>query len=47
MTHEHIANGEHADGPEHDHNLPDADSIPVFDDPAESDAPPLADDEDD
>lgn len=43
MTHEHVANGEHSDGPEHDHNLPDADSFSVYDDPADSDAPPLED----
>jgi hypothetical protein len=45
VTHEHIANGEHADGPERDWTLPDADSIPVYDDPADSDAPPLDDEE--
>lgn len=44
MTHELIPNGEHADGPEHDHSLPDAADIPVHDDPADSDAPPLEED---
>jgi hypothetical protein len=41
MTHEQTPNGEHPGGPEHDGSLPDADSIPVFDDPADSDAPAL------
>ena len=41
MTHERTPNGEHDDGPEHDHTLPDADTIPTFDDPADSDGPPL------
>jgi hypothetical protein len=45
MTHELIANGEHGDGPEHDHNLPDAVDIPTFDDPADSDAAPLHEDD--
>jgi hypothetical protein len=45
MTHELIANGEHGDGPEHDHNLPDAVDIATFDDPADSDAPPLEEDD--
>lgn len=44
MTHEHRANDEHPDGPEHDDRLPDADSIPTYADPAESDAPPLEQD---
>jgi hypothetical protein len=44
MTHEHTRSDE-VNGPEHDHTLPDADSIPVHDDPADSDAPPLAEDE--
>jgi len=39
MTHEITANGEHANGPEHDHSLPDADSIPGDLSPADSDAP--------
>jgi hypothetical protein len=41
VTHEHIPNGEHDDGPEHDQTLPDADTFPVFDDPADSDGPLL------
>ena len=41
MSHELTASGERTDGQEHDHTLPDAGSIPVFDDPADSDAPPL------
>lgn len=41
MTHEHKANAEHPDGPEHDHSLPDADSIPSGLTPEESDLPPL------
>jgi hypothetical protein len=41
MTHERIPNGEPVYGPEHDHSLPDATDIPVYDDPAESDAPPM------
>lgn len=44
MTHERTPNDEHPDGPEHDESLPDAASIPVFDGPHESDAPPLPDD---
>lgn len=43
MTHEnpHLSYTEHRDGPEHDASLPDATSIPVYDDPASADAPPL------
>ena len=41
MTHELHANDEHPNGPEHDHTLPDADTIPTFDDAAASDLPPL------
>lgn len=37
MTHEHHANSEHADGPEHDDSLPDAASIPTYADPEMSD----------
>lgn len=44
MTHESIPNTEHDDGPEHDTNLPDAASIPVFDTPEESDLPALTED---
>ncbi len=44
MTHERTPPDEHG-GPEPDHTLPDADSIPVHQDPADSDAPPLADEE--
>lgn len=44
MTHEARANDEAHDGPERDHTLPDATDIPVYADPAESDAPPLEDD---
>lgn len=44
MTHEATANGEHGDGPEHDHTLPDAVSIPGDLSPQASDAPPLEDD---
>lgn len=44
MTHEATASGEHPDGPEHDHTLPDADSIPGDLTPEESDAPPLTED---
>lgn len=42
MTHEHHPNSEHGDGPEHDDTLPDADSIPTYATPAESDATLLA-----
>lgn len=42
MTHEHHANDEHDDGPEHDESLPDAASIPTYDTPEESDATLLA-----
>lgn len=41
MTHEVRAGDEADDGPEHDHTLPDAGDIPWYSDPAESDAPPL------
>lgn len=44
MTHESRPSGEHHDGPEHDHTLPDADSIPGNLSPAESDAPLLTED---
>ncbi len=40
MTHE-IRDGDEDGGPQHDHSLPDADSIPTYADPAMSDAPPL------
>lgn len=35
MTHEQTAGAEADDGPEHDHTLPDADTIPTADDPDE------------
>jgi hypothetical protein len=38
MTHESTPSSEHDDGPEHDHTLPDADSIPTYETPEESDA---------
>jgi hypothetical protein len=38
MTHEATPNGEAHAGPEHDHTLPDAGDVPVYADPAESDA---------
>lgn len=41
MTHEVIPSGEHADGPEHDHSLPEADQIPGDLTPEQSDAPLL------
>ena len=41
MTHEHKSNDEHHYGPEHDHTLPDAITVPVYADPADSDAPPV------
>jgi hypothetical protein len=41
VTHETTPNDEAGAGPETDHRLPDAASIPVFDDPGRSDAPPL------
>jgi hypothetical protein len=41
VTHEHHANDEHPDGPEHDHTLPDADDIPGDLSAAGSDADPL------
>jgi hypothetical protein len=41
VTHEHLANDEHPDGPEHDHTLPAADQIPGDLGPAESDLPTL------
>lgn len=44
MTHEATANGEHDDGPEHDHSLSNADSIPGHLSPEESDAEPLTED---
>lgn len=40
MTHE-IRDGDEVDGPENDASLPEAASIPTYDDPAMSDAPPL------
>lgn len=43
MTHEHKPGAEHG-GPEHDHTLPAADSIPGDQTPEESDLPPLAGD---
>jgi hypothetical protein len=46
MTHEITPSGEADAGPEHDHSLPDAGDIPVYADPAESDAPPLEQDAD-
>lgn len=36
MTHEHKANKESVGGPEHDHSLPDAGDVPVYDDPREA-----------
>jgi hypothetical protein len=42
MTHERTPNDEPPGGPENDDTLPDANSFPVFDDPADSDAPPMA-----
>jgi hypothetical protein len=39
MTHEKTPTSEHEGGPEHTHNLPDADSIPVADGPF--DLPPV------
>jgi hypothetical protein len=44
MTHEQIASGEHQHGPEHDHSLPDAATIPGGLSPGESDAPQLEED---
>lgn len=44
MTHEANASDEHPEGPEHDHRLPDADSIPGNLSPAASDAPLLTGD---
>lgn len=39
MTHEAQPNDEAESGPEHEHTLPDAADIEVFDDPADSDRP--------
>jgi hypothetical protein len=44
MTHEHAANDEHPEGPEHDQTLPDAAGIPGDLSPEESDAPELGGD---
>lgn len=42
MTHENPQGVTEAEGgPEHTHDLPDADKIPVYADPADSDAAPL------
>jgi hypothetical protein len=41
MTHEHDSNAETEGGPEHDDSLPDATTIPVFDNPEDSFLPPL------
>lgn len=41
MTHEHIANDEHDEGPEHDHTLPDAATIAGDLSAVESDLPEL------
>lgn len=41
MTHEHHANDEHPDGPEHDNSLPEADSIVWSQNPEDTDLPPL------
>lgn len=43
MTHE-IKHGDEVGGPEHDHSLPDADSIPGNLSPEDSDGPPMEDD---
>lgn len=45
MTHEVRAGAEAENGPEHDDTLPDAELVRVYDDPAGSDGPPIADDE--
>lgn len=44
MTHESLPNGEHPDGPEHDHTLPDAESIVWSSNPEDTDLPPLGGD---
>jgi hypothetical protein len=41
VTHESTPGGEATDGPERDATLPNAETVPVYDDPADSDAPPL------
>lgn len=43
MTHENDQHAEH-DGPEHDHRLPDAASVPVYENPEDSFAPELTED---
>lgn len=45
MTHEDGQQGEEPGGPEHTHHLPDAGDVPVYADPAGSDAPPLTGEE--
>ena len=44
MTHEAKAGDEAEHGPEHDHTLPDAAGIPVYDGPEDSFAPELTED---
>lgn len=41
MTHENVPDGEHDNGPEHDHTLPNAWEIPTHDTVEESDLPAL------
>jgi hypothetical protein len=41
MTHEHLANDEHPEGPEHDLTLPDASQIVGDLSPQDSDLPEL------
>jgi hypothetical protein len=41
MTHEDHTNAEADNGPEHGDSLPDATTIPVFDNPEDSFLPPL------
>jgi hypothetical protein len=45
VTHEHHEDRAHAEvgGPESDETLPDAASIPVYENPEDADAPPMGD----
>lgn len=45
MTHEIRAGAEAEGGPERENSLPNAADVPVFSDPADSDAPPIDDGE--